>query len=201
MRLSRSRRPLVALALAFTLVALAASPSARAEPRAVVFPLRVHRWDGVDVRQDTWLASQVARANARFARFGVQFEVHERVAIDPSHLVIETRRELEEMEPLIDRRQIDVFLVRHVVREYPDIIGICVPARGGGHYVALEIGEQDQVLAHELGHYFGLVHTEVRGNLMYRRAGSDQQMFDAAQGTAIETHARLFRDRHAPEPL
>jgi hypothetical protein len=184
---------------------LARPPRLLAAPSGWVFPLRVHAV-APDLNRGAapWLDAQVASANRYFAAFDVQFVVHERVPLEASHAVIETTRELASLDPLVDRAQIDVFVVASLVVDRPDggIIGICPGRAGhGGRFVAVAVEEDPSVLAHELGHYFGLDHSTTRGNLMFAYVTSPPYVLDATQGTVITQLATQFERDQRPAPM
>jgi hypothetical protein len=63
---------------------------------------------------------------------------------------------------------------------------------GGAHYIILVATASPQVLAHELGHFFGNAHTKVADNLMsYERTGG-WVSFDADQGRRIVSRAHEY---------
>ena len=50
-----------------------------------------------------------------------------------------------------------------------------------------------QILAHELGHYWGLEHDPRKGNLMYEEAGVGYEELDVDQMSKIKTHCTVTR--------
>lgn len=204
MRRTEARGSFGLAVVAIAGVACVARPEiVRATPNAWSFPLRVHSLGG-DAKRSSSLDTQIAIANAQFAPFDVQFVVHEHVALDPARRSIDTEAELARLHELVDPRQIDVFVVRSLVlaHEHEGLVGLCPGAPGHrGSFVVIAEDEDPSVLAHELGHYFGLTHSTTHGNLMFAYTSDPPYALDAAQGRTITQLATEFEIADRPAPL
>jgi hypothetical protein len=176
----------------------------RAAPESWMFPLRVHLASADDsLAAERWLAAQVSETNRLYAPLGVSFVVNERVALDDAYVRIETPDEALGLTWLLDPAQIDVFVVESLAAldtSTGTALGICRPPPESP-LVAVVVGADDPVLAHELGHYFGREHTNAAGNLMGTYTASGPYRLDAAQGAQIVEHARWFARVGEPEAL
>jgi hypothetical protein len=210
------RRAAVVLSLSVAAASGASAPLA-AQPGDLVFPLRLHvaRSDetahqaaegeerAAPAVTDDWLAAQIETANALFAPHRVRFVENERLVLPPTNARLETRADRHALGGLLDRRQIDVF----VVLSLRDVDDPTLMRRGvhwrpagrpGTHFVIVSAISGESVLAHELGHYFGNPHSSTPGNIMSYERGEVPPFFDAAQGRRILAHARRFARSGAP---
>lgn len=200
--------------LALLLLAVAAIGLAwplRAQPAITTFPLRVHvarRADGdaTPVVSESWLTAQIAAANELFAPHGVGFVVGVRHALPDAHAALETRADRHALGALLDRAQVDWFVVRSL-RDVDDPTQMrrgvhWRPAgRPGAHFVVVSAIAGPTVLAHELGHYFGNPHSPTPGNIMSYDRGEVPPFFDAAQSRRIARSAARFARDRAPLPI
>jgi len=187
---------LVALAVLVALVC-ATAPAARANATRT-FPLAVHV---ATTPAPEFLEARVRRANERFAEASVAFEVARVVPIPDRHARLVTREDRDALGEYHSRDAIDVF----VVESLTDVDTPPLPRRGvhwrdrtrpGVRYVVVIAGSSEWVLAHELGHYFGLGHSDVAGNLMSYRRGDGDPFLDATQLSRISASAtRLAQTR------
>lgn len=141
---------------------------------AQTFPIRFHaRPDG---QANEWLSQQLAVANAHFAPAGVQFIVAERYWLDHDHIAVTSHTELAAMVSADADASagIDVFYVDFFTdEEDPTSRGVRELGRTlrPGRRVDLSpfvlvTPDSSPVLAHELGHFFGLDHTPRHTSLM-----------------------------------
>jgi len=204
-------RALLRLVAAVVLV-LAGSSSSRAEPaRAAptppraessppVFGLAIHvaTKDGAPVRDDAWIADQIAEAVSLYLPLGVAFRWTTRDEIPPAQAAMHTRADRDALAPFATRAFIDVF----VVGELEDVDepgryrkGVAWTSKPDGRrYLILSGVAPPKVLAHELGHFFGNGHSDVPDNLMsYTRAGGEV-FLDEAQIERTRAFARRFHE-------
>lgn len=191
----RSLRTLACAALA--LLSLAADA-----PTPITIPLIVHvaARDGDDVVPDTFVAQRVARANAIYAPYGVQFTVRKTVALAAKHAALETREDRDALGAHVNRDAIDCFIVSSL-RDVDDPSQLRrgvhwhsrSPSYQGAHFVIVSSVAGPNVLAHELGHYLGNpAHSDVVGNLMSYMPGEGLPVLDPAQQKRVSRAARRF---------
>ena len=191
-------------------------------------PAEVHSCFGLDVHVVTvaeepvasvaWLDSQVAVANRHFAAIDVGFELASVTAAPETYAHIATREQRDKigLEPTHARHAglIPLFVVSRL--EDVDAPGEQIR---GVHWRRRQNIEQrwlivstiasPMVLAHELGHYFGLPHSTYAVSIMNKRARKrpprDQRTFAAPEierlrrgrDAAIST-GHLTRRKHRP---
>ncbi len=175
-----------------------------------VFGLRVHvaraAASGAAGVTDEWLVAQVATANELFTPHGVAFVVSERRPLAEAHAQLESRADRHALGALLEPSRIDVFVVRSL-RDVDDPTQMrrgvhWRPAgRPGAHLVVVSAIAGPNVLAHELGHYFGNPHSPTPGNIMSYERADVPLFFDAAQARRIRRSARRFARAAAPVAL
>lgn len=195
------RRALVALGLA--LASLVTAGAARAQDAFPVFPLAiaVATLDGAPVVDDAWIDTEVAQANAIFAPSGVSFEVRSRRALEARFAALETRADRHALGAELAAGMISVFVVGSL-RDVDDPSqlrrGVHWRPAGmpGAHFVVVSRVAGPDVLAHELGHFFGNPHSDVPNDVMsYQRDGTTPAFFERHEIVRIRRHARRFRAR------
>ncbi len=175
---------------------------AEEEVHQVTIPLRfrVAEIDGVPVRDQAWIDSQVMAANRVFAPTGVQFESMGALALPERHARIMTVGDRHQLGRHIERALVNVFVVGSMV----DINDGQTPRRGvhwrlpwrqEHHYLVLTAIGPPTTLAHELGHYFGnRMHSRIPGNIMSYNHG-DQPAFSDVQQRKVVRAARRYLAR------
>ncbi|WP_437571274.1 hypothetical protein [Sorangium sp. So ce542] len=206
-----SRR--VALAAAGLSFAGALAPGlARAAGRAPAplpaFPLSIavaEEAAGTPVRDDAWIDAQIAEAVRLFEPAGVGLRKVGSRALAPRFSRLETRADRDALAAAIEARRINVMVVASL-RDVDDPRRF----RMGVHWrhwatperrcVIVAANARPTVLAHELGHFFGLGHSGVDDNVMsYTRTGAPVS-FDPAQIEKIRSTARGYAASKAFEP-
>lgn len=114
------------------------------------------------VAQRDWIAGQLAAANAQFAAIDIGFEVVERGVVPAFAARIENRGERDQLGALIEGRVIDVFVTGQL--DDVDVPGAFIFGvtwrKGTRKFVIISAPHAwPNVLAHELGHFFGLPHS------------------------------------------
>lgn len=197
------------------IVATAASPAlaqgdvvpAQAEPEqhesaTQVFPIHLHLVNTEDgaVVSDDWIEAQVANANRVFSDAGVRFAIHEKSDLDPRHADLVTRRDRHRLGAYLGGNAVHWFVVRSLADvDEPGRIrrGVHWRPRGfgaGKHFVVVSSIAGPEVLAHELGHFFGnRIHPrDAVGNIMSYEKGPGLGAFDEAQITRVQRSAQRF---------
>jgi len=118
-----------------------------------------------------FIETQIAQANHHHRGAGLAFQVVEVHALIPDHAHITTRADRDALgHARWQRGLIDVYLVSSLanVDEPGEIRGVHWRSRGNRQrrWVILSRISPPRVLAHELGHYFGLSHSDVPASLM-----------------------------------
>ncbi|WP_437610547.1 hypothetical protein WMF20_03115 [Sorangium sp. So ce834] len=206
-----SRRVVLAAAGPFLAGALAPG-LARAEGRAPAplpaFPLSIavaEEAAGKPVRDDAWIDAQIAEAVRLFEPAGVALRKVGSRALAPRFLRLETRADRDALAAVLEARRINVMVVASL-RDVDDPRRF----RMGVHWrnratperrcVIIAANARPTVLAHELGHFFGLGHSGVDDNVMsYTRTGAPVS-FDRAQIEKIRSAARGYAASKAFEP-
>lgn len=138
------------------------------------FELAVHvvEEDGQDVQTPQWMAEQVQEANRLFAPIGVGFRVGSAKVVDAAFADVKTRLERDRLgrdehtlgvvHVFVVRRLADVDVEGEVIRgvHWRD------RAETSRRWIILSSIASPMVLAHELGHFFGLPHTKHRESIM-----------------------------------
>lgn len=180
-----------ALALALVATSVATAPVAKGSaPR--IFSLAIHAVPGV---AEGFVAERLATANTLFEPAGVRFRLGSTRPLDPRHALLVSRSDRDALGAYHSERAIDVFVVDGLV----DVDTPPLPRRGvhwrdrtrpGVRYVIVIAGSSPWVLPHELGHYFGLGHSDVVGNLMSYSRGDGDPFLDETQLARIRGRAR-----------
>ncbi|WP_437636120.1 matrixin family metalloprotease [Sorangium sp. So ce854] len=206
-----SRRALLATAGLLSAGALTSRLARAAGPAAApvhAFPLSIAVAEdeaGAPVRDEAWVDAQVAEAARLFEPAGVALRKVASRALPPRLARVETREDRDALAAAIEARRINVMVVASL-RDVDDPRRF----RMGVHWrrratperrcVILSASALPTVLAHELGHFFGLGHSGTEDNVMsYTRTGAPV-FFDAAQIEKIRTSARRYAASKALDP-
>ncbi|MCA9707998.1 MAG: matrixin family metalloprotease [Myxococcales bacterium] len=145
------------------------------------FELAVHVVveDGAEVQTPAWLSEQVRQANRLFALVDVGFRVGSVAPVDAAFADVQTR----EQRDVLGRAEhslgvVHVFVVRRLADV--DVPGEVIRgvhwrdrAETSRRWVILSSIASSLVLAHELGHFFGLPHSRYRKSLMNKSPHMD----------------------------
>lgn len=146
---------------------------------------------------DAWVEQQIAEANRFFEPLGTRFRWKTQKELAEPHGEMHTRGDRDALTPLMGTGVVDVFVVRSLddVDEIGRVRrGVCWTGLQGKRFIILSKIAPLQVLAHELGHFFGNPqHSTVPDNLMsYTRAGGDVFLDDGQKTKIRQASARFL---------
>lgn len=169
------------LSLTLTLVTLNALTAAPACPSAApgseappprCIGLRIHHAVALDPDTRAWLDLQLSEANRLFAPADLAFTVSELVALPDHHREVRTRQDRDALgHDRFATGTIDVYLVAYlgdVDLPGQEIRGVHWRSRRdrSRRFVIVSTISPPKVLAHELGHFFGLPHSRYPESIM-----------------------------------
>jgi hypothetical protein len=156
--------------------------------------------DGAPVQDAAWIDERIAEAQRIYNPLGLYFRKAEVRPLDARYAAIETRADRDALSNELHRGFMNVFIVSSL-RDVDDaefhIMGVHWAPKGDlqRQYVIVAASARKTTLAHEIGHYLGLVHTSTPDNLMsYTRTGADV-FLNAEQKQKVTTRAREYAAR------
>ena len=188
-------RPLLLLVLCVAL--------AQADAPTTTFGLEVHIAPGADGQIVTpeWVAAQVAMANHQFAALDIGFHVVATSDLPATAAHLRTRADRSALAPLVTGRVIHVFVAGQLdnIDDDAPVYGVTWRA-GTRKFVILAATARDIVLAHELGHVFGLPHSTHAISIMNKTKRAeppiaDRRFADEELAAMRRTVRRLVRDK------
>lgn len=189
------------------LAAVGAALPACEAARAHCIGIRLHVTAGDHglIAAADWIAAQLATANRHFAALGVGFQVVGTDALPASGAHIATRRARDDLAAgRLAGKVIHVFIIGRLddVDEPGKIArGVTWHTRTDARkYVLVSTAAPERVLAHELGHVFGLPHSRYAVSIMNKTDRKEppveQRSFAEEEIAAMRPHlARLLRDK------
>jgi|JI10StandDraft_1071094.scaffolds.fasta_scaffold17903_9 hypothetical protein len=166
--------------------------------------------DGGLAQGPDWVAGQVATANRLFAPLGLGFTITAVRGLADDDLVITTRDDRNRLGRRVTGGVVHVFVVGRLgnIDEAGGEINGVHWRRGGRHWVIVAAKAWDLTLGHELGHFFGLPHSEVAASIMNTTWRSepprDQRVFQPDElermraGLRRMLRGRALRDHAVP---
>lgn len=177
------------LAALVTATALGVPAASGAEDERLDCEIVLHMPTGHAVA-DAWIAQQVDMANLEYGPAGVHFLVTRTVPLAATDAHMVTAEDYARTFSQSGREAIDLFLMDEIhTAEGRDLSGVGYspdPVLAG--FVALVSWAEPIALAHELGHYFGLQHTQTETNLMWPEGGGAQLL--PSQIAAVRSRSR-----------
>lgn len=151
---------------------------------------------GKPVQTADWLATQLAETNRHFGPIGVNFEIVDVRPLPPRFETVVTRADRDALgRKRYSRKVLHAFLVGrlHNVDEPGEIRGVHWRLRGrrSRHWVVLASIAPDWVLAHEIGHFFGLPHSRYPISIMNKSPREEPP--EAERTFAKPEYARMKR--------
>jgi hypothetical protein len=161
-------------------------------PWRVPLVFHVAERDGEPVASPAFIAEQLAAAKTIYAPLGIELIEQERVSLAATHAELVTRADRDALARYVETGTIHCFVVAK-------LMDVDEPGRErrGVHwrprtnprssFVVVSKISKPYVLAHELGHFFGISkHSEVPGNLMSYAWTTEPPFLDAEQTKRVE---------------
>jgi len=178
----------------------------RCDPaRAYCFGLAFHIALGEDgpVAAADWIIGQLAGANRHFASLDVGFQIAGVTALPGAAVRVKDRKERNALGATIAGSVVDVFVTGQLDDVDLDggfVRGVTWPGKGGRKFIILSTEAPERVLAHELGHVFGLPHSRYPISIMNKTPRDEppalQRTFADEELAAMRPQRlRLIRDK------
>jgi hypothetical protein len=180
----------------------AAPPCDAARARCIGIKLHVAVGEQGPVAGADWVGRQLAQANRHFEPIGVGFQIVAVDALPATAARIEDAQERTSLGRRVAGTVIDVFVTAQlddIDKQGAVIRGVAWP-KGDRKFVILSTIAWDRVLAHELGHVFGLPHSTYPISIMNKTERTappiEQRTFHASELAVMRAQlARMLREK------
>lgn len=155
--------------------------------------------EGRPAQDAAWVDAQLAEAVRLFEPLGLPLRRVASRALPARFARLETRADRDALASALEPRRINVMIVASLRDvDDPELLRMGVHWRNRAtpakHYVIVAASARPTTLAHEIGHYFGLGHSDVTDNVMsYSRTGA-AVFFDPKQADRMRKLARMVVD-------
>ncbi len=159
------------------------------------------------VQGDAWIAEQFTEAERLFMPIGISLRKVNARLLPTSLARLETRADRDALGAFLEAKRINVMIVASLRDvDDPKLFRMGVhwrhrktPAK---HWVIVAASARPSTLAHELGHFFGLGHSDVTDNVMsYSRTGVIPPFLDAGQAQRVQGMARMYVGSKLLDPV
>jgi hypothetical protein len=179
--------------------AMGAATEGPGAPKPIAPPLplsiAVAAADGKVAQTQVWIDAQIAEAQRLYNPIGVSFRKAAMRRLPPRFASLETRADRDALATQLEPGVINVFVVASL-RDVDDPklyrMGVHWAPNGDlkRQYVIVAGSARKTTMAHEIGHFFTLQHTQVKDNLMsYTRTGAEV-FLSAVQKSAVITSVK-----------
>lgn len=139
-----------------------------ARPHCVEIRLHVAATDAGLVASAAWIHAQLATANRQFAPLGVSFQLAGGALLPAAAAHLRTRADRSALGAHLGGPVIHVFITGQLDNVDEPTVPVHGVAwrKGARKYLIVSASARDLVLAHELGHFFGLPHSTYAISIM-----------------------------------
>ncbi|MFO0592227.1 MAG: hypothetical protein U0441_32080 [Polyangiaceae bacterium] len=189
----------IALGASWSSVAEAAEPAIPAGVKPVAPPLplsiAIAAANGKTAQTEAWVDAQIEAAQGLYNPFGVSFRKAETRRLAPAFMRLETRGDRDGLAAHLQPGRLNVFVVASLRDvDDPSLYRMGVHWAPNGdlkrQYVIVSGAARKTTLAHEIGHYFTLQHTQVVDNLMSYSRNGGTVFLNAKQKADVTTSVR-----------
>ena len=173
------------------------NPPVPAVAPAIPLSIAVATTDGAPAQTDAWIDDQIQQAQRLYNGFGIYFRKAEVRPLDGRFAALETRADRDALAGQLKKGFLNVFIVTSLRNiDDPKLYRMGVHWAPNGdlkrQYCIVASSARRTTMAHEIGHYFTLQHTQVPDNLMsYSRTGADVFM-SAVQKVNVVKSAKSY---------
>lgn len=136
-----------------------------------------------------WLAHRIEAMNVLYTDIDVNFQVIAAVDLDNEYAVVARNKRVAIARGRTNKGVIDLFLTGKLATRKSEIRGIKLSSDPMGSWIILSGISNLLVLAHEIGHYFGLGHSEYKISIMNK----NQSMYGRPRKGLRSFHEKEYR--------
>lgn len=157
----------------------AATPGCPTRTHCVGLAVHVAVTDTGPVADATWVSAQLAAANRQFEKLDLGYKIVSIDALPAARARIANRRERDALGTQVKGTVIHVFLTGRlddIDKDGEQIYGVTWRTKSDTKFVIVSTLAWERTLAHELGHVFGLPHSEYAVSIMNKTERTDPPM-------------------------